>query len=219
MKLGVIFTFIIAVLASLPLWAQSGNPSRTQAIQSLQEWRQESLEQNNIDDLEKDLRLSFITRLIFQTERNYQSQNDLNFRSFMIQTLKKMERIDQRSDNQSLGSDEFFISQLGLALQDILEPTEDVISFMKAYLKYSGLSDPSSVDDFGSDRSYINGDEIVAAQALELEEASVYLTEKLKEMEVVGVSRIKLSDEPLDFSKDYEGVMPKDLILENSLNP
>lgn len=212
MKMGLLFSLFLSFFTCLEAQAQS----RAQAIQSLQEWRQETSSQQNIDALEKDLRLSFITRLIFQTERYYQNQNSLDLRSFMIQTLKKMEQIDLRSDNQSLGSDEFFISQLRLALQDVLEPTEDVISFMISYLKYSGLTEPSSVDDFGSDRSYINGDELISAKPIELEAASAYLTEKLNESDLADQSDFKLS-EKLDLSSDYQDVIPKALILENSL--
>ncbi len=218
MKIGPLVVLLLSLVLSAYAQAQSHFQSRPQAIQNLQEWRQTTLQQNNIDELEKDLRLSFITRLIFQVERHYQTENALGLRSFMIQTLKKMERIDQRSDNQSFGSDEFFISQLRQALEEILEPTEDVILFMSSYLNFSGLTDPSSVDDFGSNRSYINGDVLVSAQALELEEASLFLTEKLKEFEQSMVSNIKLRED-LDLSSEYQDVIPKDLMLENSLNP
>lgn len=218
MRIGPLVALLLSLFLGASAQAQSHFQSRERALESLQKWKQENLQETKLDELEKDLRLSFISRLIFQVERNYQTESSLDLRNFMIQALKKLERIDQRIENQSFGSDEFFISQLREALQDILEPTEDVILFMKSYMNYSGLVDPSSVEDFGSDRSYINGDEQIIANPQELEEASLFLTQRLQEMENKSSVTVKLSED-LNFSSEYQELMPKDLILENSLNP
>lgn len=218
MRIGPLVALLLSLFLGASAQAQSHFQSRERALESLQKWKQENLQETKLDELEKDLRLSFISRLIFQVERNYQTESSLDLRNFMIQALKKLERIDQRIENQSFGSDEFFISQLREALQDILEPTEDVILFMKSYMNYSGLVDPSSVEDFGSDRSYINGHEQIIANPQELEEASLFLTQRLQEMENKSSVTVKLSED-LNFSSEYQELMPKDLILENSLNP
>ena len=198
--------------------------SKSQVITQLQAWRFDTAVEKDLEDFEKDLRISFINRLIFQTERNYQGDGSSNaLRNFMIQTLKTLEKAEQRSTNRSMGSDEYFIVNLRQSLQEVLEPTEDVILFARAYLNYSGLSDPASAEEFGISRSYINGDQLLIANPTDREEASVFVAEKLLlEDSMTQQNRPLLLQEDFDFYlpvPSSQELIPSDFMLENSFTP
>ena len=198
--------------------------SKSQVITQLQAWRFDTAVEKDLEDFEKDLRISFINRLIFQTERNYQGDGSSNaLRNFMIQTLKTLEKAEQRSTNRSMGSDEYFIVNLRQSLQEVLEPTEDVILFARAYLNYSGLSDPASAEEFGISRSYINGDQLLIANPADREEASVFVAEKLLlEDSMTQQNRPLLLQEDFDFYlpvPSSQELIPSDFMLENSFTP
>lgn len=204
-----IFTFLFLLFSSATGLAQA----KDVIIQNLQSWRADIAAEINMDEHEKDLRISFLNRLIFQTERNYQGDQ---YRNFMIQTLKAFNRIPQAADNEL-----YFNENLLLSIQEVLEPTEDLILFMRAFMEYSGLSEPSSAEDFGSHRSYINGDQIAQAMPLEAEQASDFLElkEKIDEEKLEKIP-FRLSDEVYNLQyQDLQELMPKDLILENSFTP
>jgi hypothetical protein len=196
-------------MGSLAAMAQS----KSEIVSGLQAWRSQISNDQKIESFEKDLRISFLSRLIFQTERNYQSSGTNNeLKNFMIQSLKTFLRIDQMNSNKSLGSNEFFLSNLLQGIQEDLEPTEDVLLFMRAYLEYSGISDPADCNEFAYQRSYINGDQLVAVNPLEIEEASSFVAEKLE-------SEPEEENLPVHLLDPSQELMPRDLMFENSLMP
>jgi len=187
--------------------------SKSELIFSLQTWRSQIAADQKLESFEQDLRVSFLSRLIFQTERNYESGGSSPaLRNFMIQSLKSFERIDQMKTNKSLGSNDLFISNLLANIQENLEPTEDVLLFLRAYLEYSGISEPADAEEFADQRSYINGDQLLVANPLEIEAASIFVAEKLESEPASPELPVHLLDESQEF-------IPKDLILENSLMP
>jgi hypothetical protein len=83
---------------------------------------------------------------------------------------------------------------------------------MRAYLEYSGISDPADCNEFAYQRSYINGDQLVAVNPLEIEEASSFVAEKLE-------SEPEEENLPVHLLDPSQELMPRDLMFENSLMP
>jgi hypothetical protein len=137
-------------------------------LSELKNWREKTAERQDLEDREKDLRLQFIHRLIFQVDRKYQGED---LKSFFAFAIKDMRLTDQMKINQSLGSIEIFLESLELAIQEILEPRESVVSLIQDFTDFSGISEPANVDEFAAHRSYFDGKKSIRARDLDLEVA------------------------------------------------
>jgi hypothetical protein len=205
-----ILTFVFLCLLGLQCFAES--PAAV--LSELKNWRDKTSERQDLEEREKDLRLQFIHRLIFQVDRKYQGQD---LKIFFVSTIKEMRFTDQMKINQSLGSIETFLEFLELTIQEVLEPRESVVSLIQDFTDFSGISEPANVDAFSSHRSYFDGKKSIRAKDLDLESAGEIPDQDFAKMDFTLIN----SSNPIEpSSRPYpESLVPPKGILgsENTL--
>lgn len=220
--LGALFLSAQVSLASPTVVA-----SKSSAIEQLQSWQMETKSRTDLDEREQDLRLQLISRLIFQVERKYQ---DSNLPGFMIQILKNMAKTDQK--NESFGSMEFFFVNLSVAMQELMERKENPIDFARTFTEFSGISEPSTLEEFSETRQYYDGAGMYQAKPLNLEEAADWVDQRERVLlaqpdllkfdrnlqEELRIEQIETQVLPEKTVQSTE-VIPSDLTLQNSSNP
>ncbi len=168
----VLISMTLLVLALVGARAHAS--PRLETLEKLRSWKSEIAHEKTLSPREKDLRLDFVDRLLFQTERKYQ---DGAYKEFLKSTLEDMASTDELTINQSFGS----ISEFLLNLQgsmELLEKNEDPMAFVRNFTEYSTVSQPKNPDDFALTRSYYDGKNILQAQPLEIDQAGALAEEK-----------------------------------------
>lgn len=158
--------------------ARAHAATRMSVLESLKGWRQQVESRTDLPPREKDLRLDFVDRLLFQTERKYKEGN---LKEFLQKTLEEMADTDEMAANQSFGSMSEFLLNLQDALRDLLEQNENPIEFLRAFTNYSGLTNPKTADEFAETRSYYDGKHLSAAHPMSLDQAAEVVEQKEKE--------------------------------------
>ena len=197
--------FLISVLFLLaPNWApaalerlQIQEQGSATVIESLQNWRQDTMERTDLEDRERDLRQQFISRLLFQIERKYMGEN---LRQFFKDSIWDMCLTDRMKMNQSWGGMEVFLENLNQSLKELLEPRENPIGFIQAFTEFSGISDPATMEEFSETRSYTDGRQVQVAHPLELEQAADFAEEK----DSLGDFQARLAEAQYNLKKDFE---------------
>jgi len=177
-----ILFFSLSLLAAAVFSAKAHAEERFDLVSRLKHWQTETAVRQDLEAREKDQRLTFINRLIFQTERKYQGEAP---KEFFVHTFSNMIETDQKGINQSLGGQEIFLSSLQDSLDSLLEPKEDPLHFIQAFMEFSGISDPATTDEFAETRSYFDGRNVLAAQSASLEEAALAVEEKEKGLDPI----------------------------------
>lgn len=171
---NIVFSLILGGLVLFPRGfskAQefSWNYEKTSVLEYLTVWRNQTDADAYLRASEKALRLEFLHRLIFYVDRKYTTQS---FREFITFAIWDMKATDEMAQNQSFKSQKIFLENLTWALRDVLEPSENILFFIRSYTEFSGLEQPESQDDFLQSRAYTNGIETEPADgATNLEEA------------------------------------------------
>lgn len=164
------------LLLAAALWgARAHAQSRMQSLEELRSWRQQIQVRQDLEDREKDLRLEFIDRLMFQIERK---QGDQDLSTALQPILLEMKETDQLKINQSLGSIGDFLEQLHLSYLNLLEKNEKPLPFLQAFIEFSGISEPANMDEFAATRNYYDGRTVQPASPQDLEEAAEFLEKK-----------------------------------------
>jgi hypothetical protein len=176
-----ILIFSASLLIAALMSARAHAENRFDVVHSLQAWQQHTSVREDLEDREKDLRLQFIQRLIFQTERKYQEDS---LKEFYIQTLNEMVQTDEHLSNRSFGRTTAFLEGLSASLDELLEKNENVITFIETFTDYSGIQEPVSVSEFAETRSYFNGKSMMSATEPDLNAtaASIDQIEKTKDL-------------------------------------
>jgi hypothetical protein len=167
-------------------------------ISQLLDWRTEISSDQNISDRERDLRLQFSNRLLFQVERKYQETDLLQF---MIDTANDMKTTDEMRDNQSYGGMNDFLENLADALKTLIEPRENVISFIRDFTQFCTLSKPCDVDQYAETRNYSDGKEMEKAAPMDIDAAAESVAQKIDQDDQTNEEKKEeLTAKP---SKDY----------------
>lgn len=157
--------------------AKAHAEDRFDVISKLKSWQTQTSQRADLEPREKDQRVHFISRLIFQTERKYKEES---LKTFISKTLKDMIETDQAAINQSFGNQEEFLTSLKESFDTLLEKNEDPLNFLQIFMEFSGITEPATVDEFAETRSYFDGRQVLAAREVTIEEAAAYLEEKEK---------------------------------------
>ena len=152
--------------------------TKTEALQSLRLWSQETQARQEIEAQEKDLRLDFINRLIFQTDRKFVG-GDLA--SFFQTALNEMAEVETLTFNQSYQNLKPFLTSLIFNLREIREKNQDPLVFIKNFTQFSSVTDPKPAEQFAENCAYSDGRSIQAADPMEREEAADYVEEREQE--------------------------------------
>jgi hypothetical protein len=183
-----VFLLSLTLLVLAFFGARAHAESRLELIENLQSWKKETLIRPDLKPREKDLRLDFIDRLIFQTERKFQEEP---VRDFLLRTLEDMAETDDLASNQSYGSNSEFLLNLQESLKTLLEQRESSLAFLKEYTDFSSLSSPKSVDEFSETRSYYDGKNLRAANTMDFDAAA-----ELAERKEIEASKIEPLETP-----------------------
>lgn len=157
--------------------AKSHAEDKTELIEKLKDWQSQTASRSDLENREKDQRILFINRLIFQIDRKYTNES---LKKFISSALSDMMETDQLTLNQSFGSQALFIESLSESYESLLEKKEDPLAFVQAFTEFSTVTNPASSDDFAETRSYFDGKNVFAARGLSIEEAARILEEKEK---------------------------------------
>lgn len=192
--------FFILILFSLwsPKTTFASALPKTNALQFLTNWDQELRENqsgtNSADLREKDLEIQFVNRLIFQVERKYQENDPAKF---LRETIWDMYLTDKMAVNQSFGSQELFLSVLHQALEEVLEPQENALLFIKNFTRYSSIQDPAELEDFAATRNYFDGKTTMEVNPVDANTAAEFTEEKLKKIEFLQGYNLLESEQDL----------------------
>jgi hypothetical protein len=196
--------FITTILLGSQLFAESPKV----IVERLSKWQQTTANRTDLEDREKDLRLDFIYRLIFQTDRKY-TGGDL--KDFYVETLKDMVLTDQMKSNQSYGSMTNFLESTQQVLTEILEPRESVINLLQEFTDFSGISEPADIDDFATHRSYYDGKTALEAQPLDMDSAGELPDQDLLRIDFTLANSLNPYD-PSSLPKPDSLVPPKGIL-------
>lgn len=192
--------------------AYQGSESKDMILDELGQWSQSLSERDDLDPREKDLRVSFVNRLISQTEEKLSSESNDNLEN-MYQIIKGMAKIDQSIENKSRRtSNAEFTVQLAESLRTLIEPRENLVAFIKSFTEFSGLSEPAKMEEFAATRNYSDGKDSYQAEAQDYETIA---------NSVADIAETMLDDE-YQMAKAENGPDQADtidLMLQNSSNP
>lgn len=145
-------------------------------IQEIKTWQNE-IRQSDLSDIEKDLRLEFTHRMLFEIQ---QKSRNLGRKDILNQSMRNILLTDQMVDNRGQSRILPYLEQLNSAVKNIIEPREDLLIFIKTYTAYSSIHQPLPHEEFGQSRHYMNGSEVIEADPMSPAEAAAYAEEKLK---------------------------------------
>lgn len=179
----------------------------------LSDWRSEITLDTSLEAREKDLRLQLASRLLFQVERKY---DETDLRKFMLSVVTDMKQIDELRANQSYGGLAIYLDHLHEALDELIEPREDVIGFIREFTRFSTIAAPKNLDDFSETRNYSDGKEMEKAAPMETDLAAETVAEKLaKDSAPVKTKSYLEFEKSLSQDSDLQFVTP---IEEEDLN-
>ncbi len=191
--------------------ANSNSENKNVILDQLTQWTQNLEEREDLDALEKDLRISFTRRLTSQVESKMSEDSDVH--DSLYQILKSMAQIEQTVENKShRTSNVIFTKQLAESLRSLIEPRENIVDFIKVYTEFSGLTEPSNMEEFAATRSYSDGKETYQAEAADYETIA----------NSVADATDSLLEEEYQMAKAENGPDQADtidLMLQNSSNP
>ncbi len=170
----ILLTCLTASIASAT-W----NYPKNSVLEYFSSWRSQVVDDRYLEEREKDLRLELIDRLSFQIDRKYSEQD---FRSFLIEITDAMALTDETAANQTLGSETVVFKNLNASLKEVLEPSENILAFIRSFVEFSGLREPKSLDSFAESRSYTNGLQTESATKTTLDEAARQALEESPEI-------------------------------------
>lgn len=192
-------------------FASSANEDKNSILDQLGEWTQNLTEREDLDEREKDLRISFAHRLASQVEAKMSTESDVH--ESMYQILKNMAQIEQTVENKSRRtSNVIFTTQLAESLRSLIEPRENIVDFIKSYTEFSGLTEPSKLEEFAATRSYSDGKETYQAEAADYEAVANSVAEVTDDLVEEEYQMAKAENGP-----DQADTI--DLMMQNSSNP
>jgi hypothetical protein len=159
--------------------------SKATVLDYLMSWKSQIKSDPYLDDLEKDKRIDLVDRLAFQVDRKF---SDSDLRQFFVEATWDMALTDDMAQNKVWGSQTDFLKNLSMSLRDILEPSENVLGFIRSFVEFSTLKAPKTVDEFAASRSYTNGLETETALEVSLEEAGLFASQLAGESVVEEVT-------------------------------
>jgi hypothetical protein len=163
------FAVVFSCLLITPLGLAEWNYPKTSVLEFFSDWRIQITQDRFLDIRERDLRLQLVDRLSFQVDTKYSEQN---FHQFLIDISNDIALTENMSSNRVLGSQAELFRNLSTSLQEVLEPSENILSFLRSFVEFSGVKNPKSVDSFADSRSYTNGYEMQSAEPITLDEAA-----------------------------------------------
>lgn len=171
------FLLIVGFLGVLPkAKAFEIHARKDNVLSQLLDWRAEIQSDNSVSAREKDLRLQFSNRLLFQVERKYQ---ETDLRQFMIDTANDMKQTDEMRENQSYGGINEFLEDLKDALKTLIEPHENVVSFIRDFTQFCTITTPCSVDQYAETRNYSDGKDMEKAEPMNVDDAAESVAQKI----------------------------------------
>lgn len=178
-------------------------------LEFLASWRGEIEQDTFLDEREQDLRLQLVDRLSFQVDSKYFEQD---FKGFLINMATEMALTDELATNRVSGSQAETFKNLKISLQEILEPSENILSFVRSFVEFTGLKNPKSIDTFANSRSYTNGAQTEQAEPLSLDEAARFALTEFPEAFANESTHATRPLQLLEFNHD----LLKELELERS---
>lgn len=135
----------------------------------------ESLEKRRREALERS---QFLDRLIFAVDTKWNADS---LKAFTEKALLDMASAEiNQTDTKAPSNLWKFASYLSVAVRELPEPKEDLISFIDNYLEYSTILDPKSPTAFAQARSYTNGVKSEAAHSMSQEDLGDGVEKKLR---------------------------------------
>lgn len=143
--------------------------SKNTLIEFFVNWREQASHDPLISENERDQRLQFLDRMTFQVDRKFDNQE---LRQFFVQITWEMALTDEMSENRVWSKQSQFLRNLSTSLKEVLEPSENILGFIRSYVEYSTVSQAKSLDDFANSRSYTNGHEFERAELMDANQAA-----------------------------------------------
>lgn len=159
---------MMSLSSSLRSEASNWSYSKASVLEFFGDWRVQVSSDAYLSERERDLRLELIDRLCFQVDRKY---TDENLRQFLQDATWDMALTDEMAQNKVWGGQAEFLRSLNASLKEVLEPSENILGFIRSYVEFTSLQRPRPLDEFVGSRSYTNGSEIEAAEDVSLEQA------------------------------------------------
>jgi hypothetical protein len=189
-----IFLFSLVLLLAALWGARSHAQSRLQSLEELKTWRHQLSLRQDLDEREKDLRIEFVDHLMFQVERK---QGDQDLKTALQSILADMKETAQLKTNQAFATKTAFLENLHLSYLNLIEKNERPLPFVQAFVEFSGLSEPATMDQFASTRNYSDGRRLIPANPKDPEEAARILEQKEAEKAKPLPYRLFTEDPPL----------------------
>jgi hypothetical protein len=193
---------LLSLSLSTPTLADWSYP-KASVLEFFADWRLQIAQDRYLEDRERDLRIELVDRLSFQIDTKYAEQN---LHQFFIDISNDIALTEHINSNRGLGSKAELFKNLSLSLQEILEPSENVLSFLRSFVEFTGVKNPKSVDAFADSRSYTNGYEMQAAEKLTLDEAArlamAEVPEAFVEQSEISPEELAKAKEVLEFDRD-----------------
>jgi len=144
------------------------------------------------------LRQKLVDQIIFQIDTKWNGQGLRGFLEHIFLDMALSEMTDEAPDVVHAT----FYSYMSVALREMPEPTEDLISFMIGYMNYSSISKPRSPLSYMSLRNYSNGTTSVTARAAKADSINQLIEKRLKIVEELKTSPAK--DSANETNKEQE---------------
>ncbi len=139
---------------------------------------QESMELFDQKRREAVERSQFIDRLVFAVDTKWTKDS---IKIFLEQTLLDIASAEiNQTDSKSASSIWKFATYLSVAIRELSEPREDIISFVDNYMEFSTVLAPKPPTAFSQARSYTNGVTSQAAKVTNQEDLGDGVEKKVK---------------------------------------
>ncbi len=134
------------------------------------------------DKEELQQRYDFLSQLIFQVDSKWGSEP---LQEFLEHQLLEMAITDANAANSTKLWR--FYSYLSIAIREIPEKREDLISFIDGYLEFSSIREPKSPALYINSRNYTNGAINQSARTVDRDQLGAVVEKKMKELESIGI--------------------------------
>lgn len=139
---------------------------------------EESMELFDLKRREALERSQFIDRLVFAVDTKWTKDS---LKIFLEKTLLDIASAEMnQTDSKSSNSIWKFATYMSIAIRELSEPREDLISFVDNYMEFSTVLTPKAPTAFSQARSYTNGVSSQAAKVLNKENLGDGVEKKIK---------------------------------------
>ena len=175
------------VTETLSYRVNAANQSQERGIESSWFNYSESLSVLTSKRQEALLKQKLIDQIMFEIDTKWNGQG---MRSFLEHSFLDMS-FAELTDSDTEVNRAVFLSYMSVAIREIPEKTDDLISFLIGYINFSSVSKPKAPIAYNNSRSYANGTKSMTASAARADSISQLVEKRMRILEEMRASSAK----------------------------